>query len=34
VTADLARATSDDNRPTSIESLDADRTIDRWVDTR
>jgi hypothetical protein len=34
VTADLARATSDDNRPTNTESLDAERTIERWVDTR
>ncbi len=34
VTADRARATSDDNRPTSTESLDAVRTIDKCVDTR
>ena len=34
VTADLALATSDDNRPTSTESLDAVRTIDKCVDTR
>ena len=34
VTAERARATSADNRPTSTESLDAVRTIDRCVDTR
>ncbi len=34
VTADRARATSDDSRPTSAGSGDADRTTDRWVATR
>ena len=34
VTADRARATRPDRRPMSTESLDAVRTIDRWVDTR
>jgi hypothetical protein len=34
VTADRARATSDDSRPTSAGSGEADRTTDRWVATR
>ena len=34
VTADRARATNPDSRPTSTASVDALRTIDRWVDTR
>ncbi|EUA78617.1 hypothetical protein I553_2907 [Mycobacterium xenopi 4042] len=34
VTADRARPTSDESRPTSAESDDAERTIDRWVETR
>ena len=34
VTAARARATNADSLPTSTESVDALRTIDRWVDTR
>ena len=34
VTADRARATRLDNRPTRTESDDAERTIDKCVDTR
>ena len=34
VTADRARATRPDSRPMSTASVDALRTIDRWVDTR
>lgn len=34
VTAARARATRPDNRPTSTASADAERTIDRCVDTR
>src|SRR6185312_923033 len=33
VTADRARATRLDNLPTSTESDDTERTIERWVDT-
>src|ERR1700744_5466749 len=34
VTAERARATRLDNRPISSESEDADRSIDKWVETR
>lgn len=34
VTADRAEATKPDSLPTSTESLDALRTIDKWVETR
>lgn len=34
VTAERARATRLESRPTSIESDDAERSIDKWVDTR
>src|SRR5436305_14315617 len=34
VTTERARATRLERRPVSSESDDADRSIDRWVDTR